>query len=220
MDWFEQVDAYCERTDPSYWSEPVNALTNAAFLIAAFVMWRRLAGGGPVLARVLVGILALIGIGSYLFHTHATAWAGLADTAPIGVFILVYLFAVCHQMLRLPWWGAGLVTLGFAPFAYVMVPLLDRIPFLRISDFYWTVPILLVLFAPLVARRSPASARGLLIGAGILSVSITLRSLDLMLCAAWPAGTHMFWHILNGVMLGWMIEVLRRDALAPVAGQS
>ena len=34
MDPLRFIDAYCERTDPSYWSEPVNAVTNAAFLIA------------------------------------------------------------------------------------------------------------------------------------------------------------------------------------------
>jgi hypothetical protein len=38
------VDIYCERTDPSFWAEPVNALTNIAFLLAAalaFCAWRR-----------------------------------------------------------------------------------------------------------------------------------------------------------------------------------
>jgi len=74
MDWTRAVDAYCERTGPEYWAEPVNALTNAAFLIAALVMWRRTAG--LPLARVLCLILFVIGLGSYLFHTHATLWAG------------------------------------------------------------------------------------------------------------------------------------------------
>jgi hypothetical protein len=27
-------------------------------------------------------------------------------------------------------------------------------------------------------------------------------------------GTHFLWHILNGLMLGWMIEVYRRHMLA------
>jgi hypothetical protein len=56
--------------------------------------------------------------------------------------------------------------------------------------------------------------RGLLIGAAILSVSITARSLDLGLCAALPGGTHYLWHILNAIMLGWMIETYRRAAPA------
>ncbi len=43
MDWSRAVNSYCERTDPGFWSEPVNALTNAAFLVAAFVC-RRMVG--------------------------------------------------------------------------------------------------------------------------------------------------------------------------------
>ena len=35
MDWFRAVNSYCERTDAGYWSEPVNALSNAGFLLAA-----------------------------------------------------------------------------------------------------------------------------------------------------------------------------------------
>jgi hypothetical protein len=30
-----------------------------------------------------------------------------------------------------------------------------------------------------------------------------------------PLGTHFGWHLLNAVMLGWMIEVYRRHMLAP-----
>ena len=33
--WFEPIRAYCERTDASFWSEPLNAISNGAFLIAA-----------------------------------------------------------------------------------------------------------------------------------------------------------------------------------------
>ncbi len=41
----------------------------------------------------------------------------------------------------------------------------------------------------------------------MLTVSLVLRSLDAPLCAANPLGTHFLWHLLNAVMLGWMIEV-------------
>ncbi|SDT92452.1 hypothetical protein SAMN05428979_0445 [Stappia sp. ES.058] len=34
MDWTASVDAYCERVGTAFWAEPVNALTNAAFLVA------------------------------------------------------------------------------------------------------------------------------------------------------------------------------------------
>lgn len=208
MDWTAQFDGYCERTDLTFWSEPLNAITNAAFLIVAIWMWQR--SRGVPAARLLCGILFAIGAGSFLFHTFATGWAALADVAPIGMFILVYLFLVHQDVLGFRLWLALLGTAMFAPFAAIIVPILDEIPFLRISNFYWTVPILLLAYAPFVARNHPETARGMIIGALILSASITIRSIDEMLCHVWPTGTHIGWHILNAIMLGWMIEVYRR----------
>ncbi|MEJ6401314.1 ceramidase domain-containing protein [Yoonia sp. 2307UL14-13] len=214
MDWFAQIDGYCERTDFTYWSEPLNAITNAAFIIAALIMWRRTAGLPT--ARVLCAILFSIGVGSYLFHTHATQWAALADVAPIGIFILTYLFLANRDIVGMPWWGALGITALFFPYAYVIVTFLNNIPFLNISSFYWTVPILLIVYATYLRGTV---AVGFIIGAAILSLSITLRSLDEILCTQFPIGTHIFWHILNGIMLGWMIEVYRRHMLATRAAE-
>ena len=70
MEWTRQIDGYCERVDPSYWAEPVNAVTNAAFLIAAFVMWRRTRGARLPLANALVIVLVTI---TTVFYDLATA---------------------------------------------------------------------------------------------------------------------------------------------------
>lgn len=211
MNWSEQIDAYCERTDLTLWSEPVNAVTNAAFLIAAIVMWRR-TGGLPA-ARALCAILFAIGIGSTLFHTFATLWASTADVVPIALFILFYLFLVNRDVMGWPAWVAGVATLGFMPYAIGIIVLLRDIPFLGVSSFYWTVPLLLLIYGVFLRRPWPRLARGFLIGAGILSLSITLRSLDAPLCDSLPMGTHFFWHILNALMLAWMIEVYRAHML-------
>jgi hypothetical protein len=58
MNWLSPVDAYCERTGPEYWSEPVNAVTNLAFLIAAVVIWPRLKGRDMAMGRVLASASA------------------------------------------------------------------------------------------------------------------------------------------------------------------
>lgn len=213
MDWTRSVDSYCERLGPQYWAEPVNALTNLAFLVAAWVMWRRVQGPGLGVARGLVGVLAAIGIGSYLFHTHARVWAGLADTVPIALFVLLYIAAANRAFWGLRPWPALGATLLFFPFAALTIPLFAQIPLIGGSAFYWPVPLLIALYALLLRARLPDVARGLGLGAAILSVSLTLRSLDAPLCAAWPPGTHFLWHILNAVMLGWMIEVYRRHVI-------
>lgn len=216
MDWTTPVDGYCERLDPSFWAEPVNAVTNAAFLVAAVVMALRLRGADLPVARALTAILAATGIGSFLFHTVAQPWAGVADSLPILLFILVYLFAATRDFLGAPWQVAGLVTLGYFPFAAVTVPLFRLIPGLGDSAGYATVPTLMVIYAGLLWRRAPATARGLVLAAAMLTTSITFRALDDPLCASFPLGTHFLWHLLNAVMLGWMIEVYRRHrARAP-----
>ena len=33
MGWARQIDAYCERLGPEFWAEPVNAVTNAGFVL-------------------------------------------------------------------------------------------------------------------------------------------------------------------------------------------
>jgi hypothetical protein len=212
-----QVDGYCERTDFTYWSEPVNALTNVAFLIAAWVLWRRLRGEQLPLAHSKLAVLAAIGVGSYLFHTHATVWASLADTVPIGLFILLYLFAANRHFLGLPLGWALVGTAAFIPFAAATIPLFLRLPFTAISAVYWPVPLLIAIYALLLRQRAPDTSRGLAVGAGVLVVSLAFRSADMAVCAQIPLGTHFLWHLLNAVMLGWMIEVYRRHRLR-VAG--
>lgn len=212
MEWGRAVDAYCERVRPEYWAEPVNALTNLAFVIAAAVMWP-LVRGLP-LARLLTLVLAAIGVGSWLFHTHARAWAGVADTVPILNFVLIYIFAAHRDFWHQSTGRAFVATLLFFPYAALTLPVFRMVPGLGSSAAYAPVPLLIAIHALLLRRRAPATARGLGIGAAVLTVSITFRSLDEPLCALWPLGTHFVWHLLNATMLGWMIEVYRRHMLA------
>lgn len=209
---FEPIDAYCERTSAAYWAEPVNAVTNAAFLVAAIVMWRR-TRGLPV-ARALCVVLGVIGVGSYLFHTHANRLTALMDVLPILGFILLYLFAATRDLLGLRGlapWGA---VAGFLPYAMGAGAVLGALLPLGSSAAYAPIPPLILAYAWAVGRTAPRTGRGMALGAGILVLSLTFRTLDGPICAALPLGTHFLWHILNALMLGWMIEIYRRHMLA------
>jgi hypothetical protein len=208
MAWLDAVDGYCERLTPGYWAEPVNAVTNIAFVAAAALVWRRTAG--VPLARAMALLLAAIGVGSYLFHTHANRVTGLMDVIPILVFILLYIFAASRDFLGLTPWQAGIATAAFLPYAAATVPLWSMIPGLGSSAGYAPVPVLILAYAWLLRRRAPRTARGLAAGAGLLGLSLLFRTLDGPLCAVWPLGTHFLWHLLNAVMLGWMINVYVR----------
>lgn len=205
--WTTQIIAYCERTDHSFWAEPVNALTNAAFVIVAAVMWPK-ARGVPV-AQALVAVLAAIGIGSFLWHTHATRWAGLADVVPILAFILIYLFAATRDFLRLGAAGGVGAVILFFPYAAGAVWALGRVvPGIGANAAYLSVAVLIALYG--VALRGTATGRGLMAGAGLLLVSLSFRWADGVLCDSLPLGTHFMWHLLNAAMLGWMIAVYLR----------
>jgi hypothetical protein len=89
MDWTAAIDIYCERTSPGFWAEPVNAWSNLGFPVAAFwaamAAWRR--GGTTNEYWTIVVLGALVGVGSFLFHTFANVWAEYADTIPIWTFV-------------------------------------------------------------------------------------------------------------------------------------
>ncbi|MBP7001390.1 ceramidase domain-containing protein [Amaricoccus sp.] len=211
MDWFAPLDNYCERTDPSYWSEPLNAVSNAAFLLAALACWRMLGERRDPGARLLVAILAAIGVGSFLFHTHAERWALAADVIPIQVFILVYLHLATTRFFRLPGWAGLAAVAAFVPADILGARAIAAVTGpLNGSVSYLPVPILIAGFALALRGRAPATARGLAIGAGLLAASLAFRTIDAAVCPALPIGTHFLWHLLNGAMLGWMIAVLVR----------
>lgn len=214
MEFSAQIDLYCERMGPEFWAEPVNALTNAAFLVAAIWAGWRLRGSGLWLGWTLAAILFAIGVGSFLFHTFATSWAAASDVIPIALFILTFVFATHLHVLAWPLWAASLGTLAFLPYMFATATGFNALPFFEISATYWPVVLALLLYAAGLVRRFPGLARGFVIGAAILTVSLTFRSIDIPVCDGFPLGTHFMWHILNAVMLAWMIEVYRRHMLA------
>ena len=211
MDLFAQVDNYCEREDFSFWSEPVNAATNAAFLIAAVIAWGIMGGKRDLPARLLCLTLCMIGIGSFLFHTFATGWAAAMDVLPILIFILGYIFMATRRFFGAPLWaGIAAVALYF-PFSYVVITgISGAFGTLNGSVSYAPVPILIFGYAAILAWRAPETAKGLAIGASILVASLVFRTVDEAVCPAISLVTHFMWHVLNGIMLGWMIVVLHR----------
>lgn len=108
IDLLQNIDEYCERTDFSFWSEPANAITNFAIIISgtlALRLYHRqfpLHGSQHRLSVLLLILLVwMIGIGSFLYHTFATIWAGYADVVPILIFIYVYHAVFLRRILAM-----------------------------------------------------------------------------------------------------------------------
>ena len=137
MDWTRQLDGYCERLAPGIWAEPLNAVTNLAFLGAALLMWRRGVGLGP--ARLLCGWLFAIGVGSFLFHTFATPWAALADVVPIFAFVVTYIVLVNRDLFGMPTLWSAVLTAVALPAAALIIPVIQWVPILHVSAGYMPV---------------------------------------------------------------------------------
>src|SRR4051794_32860977 len=101
---FQDVDLYCERLGPGLWAEPLNALSNAAFFVAAFFLFRlyeQCFGDERYLdVQRLIRLIVVVGIGSTIFHTIATRWAMAADVLPIVLFLLWYLAVFLMRVAR------------------------------------------------------------------------------------------------------------------------
>src|SRR5687767_8923309 len=98
------VYGYCERIGPGLLAEPLNALTNASFLVAAWAAWllaRRL-GFLSTNVWVLVGLSSAVGIGSGLWHTLATPWAMMLDVVPILLFIVGFIWVYMRTVVGMP----------------------------------------------------------------------------------------------------------------------
>jgi len=203
------VDLYCERTQPGLWAEPLNAVTNTAFLLAAWDLRRRCASrlrpAGPDLLALPV-LVAGIGVASALFHTLSTRWAGALDSAFIAAYLLVYVVVFARRVGGAPWRRAWMAAPAFAIFSVAIVAGWAAVPGtqLRGVGLYAAAWLGLGGLAAWAAlkRRTPASS---LLGSAtvLFALSLALRQADLPLCSMWPLGTHFAWHLLNALVL-WL----------------
>lgn len=232
----DRIFAYCERgLDASFLAEPLNALSNAAFILAAVAAARELRGtgaGNPLAVATLIVIVVVIGFGSFLFHTYATRWAALADVIPIFVFMLAYLAFALSVYCGLGWRWVAVALVGFV-WALQSAGTIECPDLFGIADVsrgrclngtLRYAPALVAMLATgalLAYRRHPAAMY--LVGAGLLFLaSMTFRSLDIALCGqthvlGQPRGTHAMWHLLNAATLYILLLAAIRHGRRPGA---
>lgn len=198
---------YCERIDGSFWAEPLNAVTNGAFLVAAlaaFWLWRR-QGGRDAVTLVLIGLVFAIGIGSFLFHTTPNRWTLLADVVPIQLFAFGYFAFALRRFLGLSGVVTAVGTLAFFVLALGLSAAGRAVlPAGMAGSAGYAAFLLGLIGMALAMARTPVlcdQRRLLALAAGAFAVSLTMRSIDGALCGSLPLGTHWLWHLLNASVL-------------------
>lgn len=210
---FASLDIYCERTDASFWSEPVNALTN--FLIVAaglFGLAQVLSRKTGVYAEVLSWWVVVIGLGSLLFHTTAIELTKWADIIPIATFTLAMAIFCLRRFSGLGWPKTAVYFIAYFAVISIITYLIPS--WLREATNGTTV------YLPALAGFAFFGVVALVYGsragwyciacAAILFVAFFFRAVDQDMCGRFPLGTHFLWHILIALMLGVILVAVAK----------
>lgn len=221
MDWTTPIDIYCERLTDAFWAEPLNALSNLSFIAAAIwaaVLARRMSVRNADTTALIV-LAFCVGVGSFMFHTFANGWSSLADVIPIWSFVALF---VLSASVRVGGARPGRIGIGAIVLIAVLVVVVLAAPdgadtdnaiaategnsLLNGSQQYFPAVLALIVFSIIGHRRGSPMAPWIWAATVLFISSLTLRTLDMHLCDVWPHGTHFLWHLLNGMMIGVLLD--------------
>ena len=193
------MDVYCERVGPGLLAEPLNAVTNISFLLAAWAAWVLAKRTGALSAgvRALIAIAASVGIGSILWHTYPTPLTLILDIVPILVFIIWYIWLYTRNVLGMRSRFAVACAAAFLLATFVAIQYSDVLHGALVYVPGLMVPLVLGVFH---ARERIVARFTLLAAAGVYMAALYFRTIDNEVCPVLPIGTHYLWHILIGLV--------------------
>jgi len=197
----DYIDIYCERLGYGLWAEPLNALTNAAFIIAAifaYILAKR-KNALDIRSVTLVMLLCAIGVGSTLFHTFATKAMQLSDVLPILFYQIAFIWFYSLYIIRLN----AVKTAALFILFMVLTVLSEMAPAYILNGSLSYAPSILFLlgFGVWHLKTKQKEPYMLLLAGTVFAISLTFRSIDMAVCDNIKVGTHFIWHILNGCVL-------------------
>ena len=202
---FETVDLYCERLGPTFWAEPVNAFTNASFLVGAWLALLRAKHLNVMSPAVwcLLGLMCAIGFGSFSFHTVANNLTRFLDVLPILLFQLVYVWLYCREIVRIRQTFAVTIVS-----VYLVAAILGRqFPHILNGSLIYAPSIVVLFGIGFYHAASHRNARFVVMGAAfVFVVSLVCRTVDGVVCSYFPLGTHFLWHLFNGLVLYFLLK--------------
>ncbi|NDH80144.1 MAG: hypothetical protein EBY70_07935, partial [Burkholderiaceae bacterium] len=193
MQLLSPIDIYCERLDASFWSEPINAITNLAFIIAGWLIWCIRSPRSGLMAILLI----LIGLGSFSFHTFANRLTGLLDVLAIALYLVSFAYLIPKQWS----WGSRWTQIGSVITLFILIVLCQFATNYMKPALPWMPPGIYVgawsalfLYAALTQNFNPIAARYLWLAVLVFPFSLLSRQLDMPLCES-GFSTHWLWHV-------------------------
>jgi hypothetical protein len=121
------MDVYCERVGPGLLAEPLNAVSNVSFLLAAWAAWVLAKRTGALSAgvRALIVLAASVGIGSILWHTYPTSLTLILDIVPILIFLIWYIWLYTRNVIGMRSLFAVASVAAFLLATFLAIPYSD-----------------------------------------------------------------------------------------------
>ena len=196
---------YCERIDSGFWSEPINATTNIAFIAVAFIFFFNYRNSN--LARNCAYLITSIGIGSFLFHTIPNNITGMLDTLSIALLVMYYIYNINPYIFKMHRYFSILIVIAF-PIVCIVFGSALKNSFIGYSAFYVPILLYLILLSILLWLKDNPMRKGMIITSLVFTLSICMRILDFKVCHIVPYGTHFIWHILNSITIYFAVKSL------------
>jgi hypothetical protein len=211
-----QLTEYCERTDSSFWAEPLNAISNISFIIAGFLIIylykkylidsKKAENSINYIEKdfniIILSLLSItVGIGSFLYHTFHTQLTILGDLIPIAIFSFYTLYIGLRKNLEYDIKKSILFLIGFGLIMTYSMFFMDR-SFMNGSIIYLPVPFALLYFSIFAKNKK----KEWIISTILFSFALLFRTIDSSICGINPHGTHFLWHLINGFTFFFMIK--------------
>ena len=193
------MDVYCERVGPGLLAEPLNAVSNISFLLAAWAAWVLAKRTGTLSAgvRALIAIAASVGIGSILWHTYPTSLTLVLDIVPILIFLIWYIWLYTRNVIGMRPLFAVASVAAFLLGTFLVIPYSGV---LHGAPVYAPGLVVALVLGVFHATERMVARFTLLAAAGVYMAALFFRTIDNEVCPVLPIGTHFLWHLLIGLV--------------------
>ena len=200
MDLFLQIvnnlpkTTYCERTSSSTLAEPVNLITNLAFLISAILVHKMLVRKNikKSIYNYFPWLILLISLGSASYHSYRSSATLLFDALPVYIFLGFSLFLLLRKLVKSTVLTAGIIGLFILIQVFLTV---NFSSFLNGSIRHIASAILLLILIIWTYKKFGKTAFQLGLIFLVYIVGIFFRTIDFQICPVFSTGTHFLWHL-------------------------
>lgn len=208
VDIFTKFPQYCESVVNFWLHEPLNAITNFAFFVGAYFLYKLIKRNehNMRLGTVLIVLMVILGAGSLAWHSYRSVPTLLMDEIPIYIFI-IFAFIFLVQSLTRNYKTTILASLSMASIYYALFAYIPALNIFQGSLKYVFAVIIFLVLNTLITRKFGQEC-SFVLSLGILVGAIIFRIIDLYICSAFPIGTHFIWHISVATVIYFSSKVI------------